>query len=161
MQRARLQARLGSKASREEKSAELTVPQLTALCGRYGLDRNGAKADMVSRLRGALAPAHWARQRASETKLGGVSCALALKVPEAQGSCATSTACARRARLQEELVARLCDALSNAGQPAEKPNFSKAEVLKALGLPEMQNLLRQKRLRWVGHALRRKDGDLS
>ncbi len=25
----------------------------------------------------------------------------------------------------------------------------------------MQNLLRQKRLRWVGHALRRKDGDLS
>jgi hypothetical protein len=45
MQRARLQARLGSKASREEKRAELTVPQLTALCGRYGLDRNGAKAD--------------------------------------------------------------------------------------------------------------------
>ena len=30
-----------------------------------------------------------------------------------------------------------------------------------LDLPEMQNLLRQKRLRWVGHALRRKDGDLS
>ena len=28
-------------------------------------------------------------------------------------------------------------------------------------LPEMQNLLRQKRLRWVGHALRRKDGHLS
>ena len=46
-------------------------------------------------------------------------------------------------------------------QPAEKKNFSKAEVLKMLDLPEMQNLLRQKRLRWVGHALRRKDGDLS
>ena len=30
-----------------------------------------------------------------------------------------------------------------------------------LDLPEMQNLLRQKRLRWVGHALLRKDGDMS
>ncbi len=30
-----------------------------------------------------------------------------------------------------------------------------------LGLPKMQNLLRQKRLRWVRHALRQKDGDLS
>ena len=29
-----------------------------------------------------------------------------------------------------------------------------------LALPEMQSLLRQKRLRRVGHALRRKDGDL-
>ena len=68
-------------------------------------------------------------------------------------SCATSK--------KEELVARLGDALSNAEQPVEKRNFSKAEVLKMLDLPEMQNLLRQKRLRWVGHALRRKDGDLS
>ncbi len=62
---------------------------------------------------------------------------------------------------RREPVARLCDALSNAERPAEKTNFSKAEVLKMLDLPEMQNLLRQKRLRWVGHALRRKDGDLS
>jgi hypothetical protein len=30
-----------------------------------------------------------------------------------------------------------------------------------LDLPEMHNLLRQKRLGWLGHALRRKDGDLS
>ena len=67
-------------------------------------------------------------------------------------SCATSK--------KEELVARLGDALSNAEQPVEKRNFSKAEVLKMLDLPEMQNLLCQKRLRWVGHALRRKDGDL-
>ncbi len=51
--------------------------------------------------------------------------------------------------------------LSNAGQPSEKKNFSKAEVLKMLDLPEMHSLLRQKRLRWVGHALWRKDGDLS
>jgi hypothetical protein len=29
---------------------QLTVPQLTALCGRYGLDRNCVKADVVSRL---------------------------------------------------------------------------------------------------------------
>ena len=78
-----------------------------------------------------------------------------------RSSCATSTTCARRARLQEELVARLCDALSNAEQPGEKKNFSKAVVLKMFDLPEMQNLLRQKRFRWVGHALRRKDGDLS
>ncbi len=70
---------------------------------------------------------------------------------------------ARRAKTgkKEEPVARLCDALSNAGQPAEKTIFSKAEALRMLDLPEMQNLLRQKRLRWVGHALRRKDGDLS
>ncbi len=67
----------------------------------------------------------------------------------------------RETRKKEELVARLCDALSNAGQPAEKTNSSKAEALKMLDLPEMQNLLRQKRLRWVGHALRRKDGDPS
>ena len=67
----------------------------------------------------------------------------------------------RKTGKKEELVARLCDALSNAEQPAEKTNFSKAEVLKMLDLPEMHSLLRQKRLRWVGHALRRKDGDLS
>ena len=32
---------------------------------------------------------------------------------------------------------------------------------KLLGLPTMTALLRQKRLRWVGHALRRDDSDLS
>ena len=74
-----------------------------------------------------------------------------------------ATTCARQPGKKEELVARLCDALSNAEQPVtvEKKKFSKAEMLKMLDLPEMQNLLRQKRLRWVGHALRRKDGDLS
>ena len=35
------------------------------------------------------------------------------------------------------------------------------DVLKLLGLPTMTALLSQKRLRWVGHALRRDDGDLS
>jgi hypothetical protein len=35
------------------------------------------------------------------------------------------------------------------------------DVLKLLGLPTMTALLRQKRLRWVGHALWRDDGDLS
>ena len=35
------------------------------------------------------------------------------------------------------------------------------DVLKLLGLPTMSALLRQKRLRWVGHALRRDDSDLS
>ena len=226
LQRARLQARLGSKASREEKSAELdelTVPQLTALCGRYGLDRNGAKADMVSRLciamckdgpvtaaklasedareakrvelcglkvpalKGlcdehklskagvkadlvsrlcdALAPVAIAKRTgeaprtgkaARETKLAELR---ALKVPELKQLCDQHDV--RKTGKKEELVARLCDALSNAEQPAEKTNFSKAEVLKMLDLPEMHSLLRQKRLRWVGHALRRKDGDLS
>lgn len=221
LQRARLQARLGSKASREEKSAELdelTVPQLTALCGRYGLDRNGVKADMVSRLciamgkdgpetaakrasedareakrvelcglkvpalkglcdehklskagvkadlvsrlcDAALAPVATAKRTGEaprETKLAELR---ALKVPELKQLCDKHDV--RKTGKKEELVARLCDALSNAEQPVEKKNFSKAEVLKMLDLPEMHSLLRQKRLRWVGHALRRKDGDLS
>jgi hypothetical protein len=67
----------------------------------------------------------------------------------------------RKTGKKEQLVARLCDALSNAEQPVEKKNFSKAEVLNMLDLPELQSLLRQKRLRWVDHALRWKDGDLS
>mmetsp|Transcript_3579 Transcript_3579/g.8485 ORF Transcript_3579/g.8485 Transcript_3579/m.8485 type:complete len:218 (-) Transcript_3579:622-1275(-) len=37
----------------------------------------------------------------------------------------------------------------------------KIDVLKLLQLPTMPGLLRQKRLRWVGHALRRDDSDLS
>ena len=196
LQRARLQARLGSRASREEKSAELdklTVPQLTALCGRYGLDRKGGKADLVSRLcialckdepvtaaklasedereakrvelcglkvptlKGlceqhnlskagvkadlvsrlcdALAPVAIAKRNGEaqrETKLAELR---ALKVPELKAAVRP----ARRAqdRKKEELVARLCDALSNAGQPVEEKNFSKAEVLKMLDLPEM------------------------
>jgi hypothetical protein len=230
LQRARLQARLGSRTSREEKSAELdelTVPQLTALCGRYGLDRNGAKADMDSRLciamckDGPVTAAKLASEDAREAKRVELC---GLKVPALKGLCdehklskagvkadLVSRLCdalapvaiakrtgeaprtgeaARETKLtrgvarsgskyrsarqrcdqhdvrktgkkEEELVARLCDALSNAEQPAEKTNFSKAEVLKMLDLPEMHSLLRQKRLRWVGHALRRKDGDLS
>ena len=35
------------------------------------------------------------------------------------------------------------------------------DLLKLLGLPMMHGLLRQKRMRWVGHALRRADSDLS
>jgi hypothetical protein len=226
LQRARLQARLGSRTSREEKSAELdelTVPQLTALCGRYGLDRKGVKADMVSRLciamckDGPVTAAKLASEDAREAKRvelcglkvpalkglcdehklskAGVKADLvsrlcdalapvaiakrtgeaprtgeaarettlaelrALKVPELKQLCDQHDV--RKTGKKEELVARLCDALSNAEQPAEKTNFSKAEVLKMLDLPEMHSLLRQKRLRWVGHALRRKDGDLS
>ena len=37
----------------------------------------------------------------------------------------------------------------------------KTDLLKLLGLPTMHGLLRQKRMRWVGHALRRADSDLS
>ena len=103
----------------------------------------------------ALAPVATAKrtgeetgEEARETKLAELR---ALTVPELK----------QLSSKKEELVARLGDALSNAEQPVEKRNFSKAEVLKMLDLPEMQNLLRQKRLRWVGHALRRKDGDLS
>ncbi len=105
--------------------------------------------------------AHWREaprtgEAARETKLAELR---ALKVPELKQLCDQHHV--RKTGKKEELVARLGDALSNAEQPAEKTNFSKAEVLTMLDLPEMQNLLRQKRLRWVGHALRRKDGDLS
>jgi hypothetical protein len=37
----------------------------------------------------------------------------------------------------------------------------KTDLLKLLHLPTMHGLLRQKRIRWVGHALRRADSDLS
>jgi len=37
----------------------------------------------------------------------------------------------------------------------------KTDILTLLGLPTMHGLLRQKRMRWVGHALRRADSDLS
>jgi hypothetical protein len=35
------------------------------------------------------------------------------------------------------------------------------DALAAMGLPELEPLLTQKRLRWVGHALRREEGDAS
>ena len=35
------------------------------------------------------------------------------------------------------------------------------DALAAVGLPELEALLTQKRLRWVGHALRREEGDAS
>jgi hypothetical protein len=35
------------------------------------------------------------------------------------------------------------------------------DALAAIGLPELEPLLTQKRLRWVGHALRREEGDAS
>ena len=37
----------------------------------------------------------------------------------------------------------------------------KMDLLALLHLPTMHGLLRQKRMRWVGHALRRADSDLS
>jgi len=37
----------------------------------------------------------------------------------------------------------------------------KTDLLKLLRLPTMHGLFRQKRMRWVGHALRRADSDLS
>ena len=95
-------------------------------------------------------------EAARETKLAELR---ALTVPGRKQLCDQHDV--RKTGKKEELVARLCDALSNAEQPVEKKKFSKAEVLTMLDLPEMQNLLRRKWLRWVGHALRRKDGDLS
>ncbi len=93
LQLPRLQARLGSKASREEKSAELdelTVPQLTALCGRYGLDRRGVKADLVSRLCIALCKDEpvTAAKLASEDEREAKRVELCgLKVPALKGLC--------------------------------------------------------------------------
>ena len=36
-----------------------------------------------------------------------------------------------------------------------------AQIRERMGLPDMAALLRQKRMRWIGHALRRTDGDTS
>ena len=157
-----------SEDAREAKRVELCglkVPALKGLCDEHKLSKAGVKADLVSRLCDALAPVAIAKrigeaprtgEAARETKLAELR---ALKVPELKQLCDQHDV--RKTGKKEELVARLCDALSNAEQPVEKKNFSKAEVLKMLDLPEMHSLLRQKRLRWVGHALRRKDGDLS
>jgi hypothetical protein len=69
---------------------ELTVPQLTALCGRYGLDRKGVKADMVSRLciamckDGPVTAAKLASEDAREAKRVELC---GLKVPALKGLC--------------------------------------------------------------------------
>ena len=128
------------------------------LCVQHNRSQAGAKADWVSRLCDSAcacgdSEAHWRGSALARKRVRRSSRSCARSQYRSSSSCATSK--------KEELVARLGDALSNAEQPVEKRNFSKAEVLKMLDLPEMQNLLRQKRLRWVGHALRRKDGDLS
>jgi hypothetical protein len=154
-------AKRASEDAREAKRGELCgpkVPALKGLCDEHKLSKAGVKADLVSRLCDALAPVAIAKrtgEASRETKLAQLR---ALKVPELKQLCDQHDV--RKTGKKEELVARLCDALSNAEQPAEKKNFSKAEVLKMQDLPEMQSLLRQKRLRWVGHALRRQDGDL-
>ena len=49
----RLQARLASKASRDEKSVELgelTLPPLAALCGRNGLEEGREWTSVAARL---------------------------------------------------------------------------------------------------------------
>ena len=46
-------------------------------------------------------------------------------------------------------------------QQIKMARVKKTDVLKLLQLPAMPGLLRQKRMRWVGHALRRADSDLS
>jgi hypothetical protein len=116
LQRARFQARLGSTASREEKSAELdviTVPQFTALCGRYGLDRKGGKADLVSRLCIALCKdepvtaAKLASEDAREAKRVELC---GLKVPTLKGLCEQHNL--SKAGVKADLVSRLCDALA-------------------------------------------------
>ena len=59
-------------------------------------------------------------------------------------------------------IANTLNALSKLGGATDQGDPHQGrDVLKLLGLPTMTALLRQKRLRWVGHALRRDDGDLS
>jgi hypothetical protein len=61
----------------------------------------------------------------------------------------TRSICVRATRRQSEK------------QQKKVVRVKKTDVLKLLQLPTMTLLLRQKRLRWVGHALRRDDSDLS
>jgi hypothetical protein len=61
----------------------------------------------------------------------------------------TRSLCRRATRKQSELQQKKITRIKN------------KDVLKLLGLPTMTALLRQKRLRWVGHALRRTGDDLS
>jgi hypothetical protein len=112
---------------------------------------------MLSMLR--LHAAGWPRhpeartgEAARETKLAELR---ALKVPELKQLCDQQDVA--QDRQEEGARSAAVRRAEQQKKPAEKKNFSKAEVLKMLDLPEMQNLLRQKRLRWVGHALRRKD----
>jgi hypothetical protein len=61
----------------------------------------------------------------------------------------TRSLCRRATRKQSEV------------QQKKITRIKKQDVLKLLGLPTMTALLRQKRLRWIGHALRRTGDDLS
>jgi hypothetical protein len=139
LQRARLQARLGSKASREEKSAELdefTVPQLTALCGRYGLDRKGVTADMVSRLCIAMCKdgPETAAKRASEDARE----AKRVELCGLKGLCDEHKL--SKAGVKADLVSRPCDALAPvaiAKRTGEVSRETKLAELRALKVPEL------------------------
>ena len=61
----------------------------------------------------------------------------------------TKSVCLRAARMRSE------------AEQTKVIHTKAVDVLKLLGLPRMTALLRQKQLQWVGHALRRDDGDLS
>jgi hypothetical protein len=61
----------------------------------------------------------------------------------------TKSVCLRAARMRSE------------AEQTKVIHTKAVDVLKLLRLPTMSVLLRQKRLRWVGHALRRDDSDLS
>ena len=53
---------------------------------------------------------------------------------------------------------------ARANSPKQRTEVCKvklAQIRERMGLPDMAALLRQKRLRWIGHALRRSDGDTS
>ena len=69
---------------------ELAVPQLTALCGRYGLDRKGVKADLVSRLCIALCkdePVTAAKLASEDAREAKRLELCGLKVPALKGLC--------------------------------------------------------------------------
>ncbi len=106
VQRARLQARLGSKASREEQRAELTVPQLTigALWKvRPGQERReGGDGLAVYCATLWLAPVHWRGNRARETKLTrGVALLRSKYSSELKAAVRPARPCARQQREKE------------------------------------------------------------
>ncbi len=132
---------VGAGEAKRVELCGLKVPTLKGLCEQHNLSKASVKVDLVSRLCDALAPVVIAKrigeeartgEAARETKLAELR---ALKVPELKELCDQHDV--RKTGKKEEPVVRLCDEVSNAEQPVEKKNFSKAEVLKMLDLPEM------------------------
>ena len=64
-------------------------------------------------------------------------------------------------RLQSAYTDMVIQLARKGGKLRGRVKMKLTDALAAMGLPELEPLLTQKRLRWVGHALRREEGDAS